>query len=161
MRRVLWGLLIVIVLVGGWYIWGHVAISNRLVWISCSPSWQWKINSAKLSEYRKVGGARRGVVYLSCRYKKATEGAGLVGYPEMLMYAEQKSVGGVSVITLYPHKALRDIKREERAYLVTRLVVWELAMAGGTSRSDGERLGAKVAQGGGEIIELVPWRIRE
>lgn len=153
------GIVIAIVVVGLWYGAGHITVDNRLLWVSCQPGWRWKIDQAKLREYRTETGGGWGVVYLSCRYKKASEGAGMVGYPEMLAYATQHRIAGQSLIALYPHKALWSIGDKERTYLATRLVVWEMAIATGETREAGERQGAEAAQRGGAVVELTPWRV--
>lgn len=155
----MWGLLIVVTLGAGWYGAGHIKVSDKSVWVSCQPGWRWSVDTARLGEYRAEGDDDWMVVYLACRYKRASEGAGMVGYPEMLAYTSQRKWAGVSVISVYPHNSLWSVKEEEREYIATRLVVWEMAIADGKTRVEGESLGAGAAQSRQQIVELIPWRL--
>lgn len=70
------------------YALGHIAVGRHFIWISCPIAWRWRANEEALAEYHSpYSGISRGVVYLSCGYRKTADGAGLVGYPQMLMYA--------------------------------------------------------------------------
>ncbi len=154
----LWAGLVIIALSLGYGI-THIKVGQDYILVSCQPRWRLQVNEPRLKEYHTRGeGEPKGIIYLSCNYQKSLEGAGMAGYKEILIYATFGTWARRAVITLYPHQAFWGVGQDNQSYMLTKLVVWELASLAGETQRTAQASGVKAAQSGARIVEVVPWR---
>lgn len=154
--RWIWGALVLIFIIIVWYGAGQVRLSERFIWVSCLPGKVWEVKESELTRYAPPReGEPRTIVYLACGYRKQEDGIGMSDYPESFFYAKRGQWLGRESITIYPHsKVWQELKAEKLPYLLTQLVVWELASARGVERETAWATGARVAREEQSIVSI-------